>query len=186
LQPTLERETLLGSAYKRLTMVEWHANNKVQAKAALDASIAHYRKAEIIALDSGADNFYYPAKSRLCAELRAAFLRKKRLDLPEERIKPVADSLFKVASEKPDFWSVAGQNELVMLTALAGGRLADVEPVLVASLRDLKLRIPDRQKWDSVNTEARFVLEPYQEIATPPEKEAASSLLKVLQMHAES
>jgi hypothetical protein len=73
-----------------------------------------------------------------------------------------------------------------MLTALAGGRLADVEPVLVASLRDLKLRIPDRQKWDSVNTEARFVLEPYQEIATPPEKEAASSLLKVLQMHAES
>ena len=48
-QPTIEREGLLGSAYKRLTMVEWRAGRKVAARAALDAVVKHYAAAEALA-----------------------------------------------------------------------------------------------------------------------------------------
>ncbi|MBC8058728.1 MAG: CHAT domain-containing protein [Rhizobiales bacterium] len=179
-QPTFERSNLIGSAYKRLTMVEWKAGRSAAADAALAASVAHYGAAEAMARKSGADNLHYPAKIAIAAELRAAFIARRTPDLDDDRVKAVSDSLEHAATNKPDFWSVVGQTELSMLIALARGELARAEPALTASLRELKKRVPAVQMWGSVWNEAQFVLEPYIEVAAAAEKRAAQVLLDAL------
>ena len=72
----------------------------------------------------GADNLFYPAKNCISAELRAAFLQKRMPQVDAGRMKAVSDSLQKAATERPDFWSVVGQTELLILAALAKGQLA--------------------------------------------------------------
>ena len=180
LQPTIERENLLGSAHKRLTMVEWRAGDKAAAKTALAASAKHYGAAEAMARKSDADNLHYPAKNCIGAELRAAFLEGRAPQLADERMKAVADSLNRAAADKPDFWSVVGQAELAMLAALGSARLAAAEPALTATLRELKKRVPAVLMWDSVWNEAQFTLDPYIAIAAPAEQRAARNLLDAL------
>ena len=179
-QPTIERESLLGSAFKRLTMIEWAAGRKGEAQTALVASVKHYGVAEGMARKSGADNLFYPAKNCIGGELRAAFLGKRAPQLDPDRLKTVSDSLNHAATSAPDFWSVVGQTELQVLAALAKGTLASVEPALTASLRELKKRVPAVRMWDSVWNEALFTLEPYKGVASPAEKRAAQSLLDAL------
>jgi len=184
-KPTLERESLLGSAYKRLTMIEWRAGRKHEASDALKDAIRHYGVAEAIAAKQGADNLYYPAKNGISAELRAAFLKKRLPDFADDRMKAAADSLLKAETDKPDFWSVVGQSELRMLAALAKGQLASAEPRLTTALRALNARVPSLQMWDSVYKEAQFTLEPYIAMAgkaekSVAEKKAAQSLLEAL------
>ncbi|HZT56179.1 MAG TPA: CHAT domain-containing protein, partial [Burkholderiaceae bacterium] len=185
LQPTQEREALLGSAYKRLTMIEskadkGRAGKHPAASAALAASVRHYAAAEAMARKSGADNLHYPAKNGIAAELRAAFLDGRVPQLDADRLKAVSDSLNQAAAERPDFWSVVGQSELQMLIALVKGQLAAIEPALTATLRDLKQRVPAVRMWDSVWNEAQFTLEPYLAIAAPAEQRAARNLLAAL------
>ena len=179
-QPTFERANLIGSAYKRLTMVEWKAGRSAAAEAALAASVEHYGVAEAMARKSGADTLHYPAKIAIGAELRAAFIAGRKPALDADRVKAVSDSLEHAASTKPDFWSVAGQTELLMLLALARGELAPAEPALTAALRDLKKRVPAVQMWGSVLNEAQFTLEPYLKVAPSAEKRAAQTLLDAL------
>ncbi|MDE2299532.1 MAG: CHAT domain-containing protein, partial [Burkholderiales bacterium] len=182
LQPTLERESLLGAAHKRLTMVEWHAGRAAQAQAALDAAVAHYGAAEALARRGGAHtSIFYPAKNAISCELRAAFLARRRPVLDAGRVASVRDALQRAAAEAPDFWSVVGQTELLILAALAEGRLAAIEADAIASLRDLKLRVPAPWMWDSVGNEAQFTLTPYLAIAGSTERRAAQQLLQALQ-----
>ena len=194
-QPTVERESMLGSAYKRLTMVEWRAYRKaktknspsaavkhygVEAQKALDAAVAHYAVAEALAVKVGADNLHYPAKNGISVAVRAAFLKKRLPDFAADRMKAAADSMLKAATDTPDFWSVVGQTELQTLAALAKGQLASAEPALTTALRSLKERMPAVQMWDSVYNEALFTLEPYLAMAKPAEKHAAQRLLETL------
>ena len=180
-RPTIEREDLLGSAYKRLTMVEWRAGHKLAARAALDAVVKHYNAAEAMARKIDADNLYYPTKNGISAELRAAFLKKHLPRLDEARIAAASDSLRKAATDRPDFWSVVGQTELLILAALAKGQLVDAEPGVTASLLDLKARVPAAWMWDSVYNEAQFTLEPYIAMAGAAERRAAQKILDALQ-----
>ena len=90
------------------------------------------------------------------------------------------DSLAAAAAARPDFWSVVGQTEIRVLAALRYGRLADlIEPTL-ATLRQLKERVPAVRMWDSVCNEARFTLLPYQAFASAAEAKAAKQLLALL------
>lgn len=180
MQPTVERESLLGSAYKRLTMVEWRAGEEGPAKVALAASVAHYGTAETMARKSGAENLHYPAMNGIGAELRDAFLHGHTPQLDDDRMKAVSDSLNQAAIDKPDFWSVVGQTELAILAALARGQLAAAEPACTATLRELKKRVPASGMWDSVWNESQFTLEPYMTVAAPAEKRAAQNLLQTL------
>ncbi|MGH8606890.1 MAG: tetratricopeptide repeat-containing protein [Gammaproteobacteria bacterium] len=86
-QSTIERESLLGSAYKRLTMVEWRAGRKRAADAALNSAVKHYGNAEGMARKAGADNLFYPAKNGISCELRASFLAKLPVGISEERLR---------------------------------------------------------------------------------------------------
>ena len=180
LQPTLERANLLGSAWKRLTMVEWQAGRKTEATLALDAMVEHYAAAEAMARKAGADTLFYPAKNGISAELRRAFLSKHLPALDAGRFEVVAASVQKAANERPDFWSVVGQTELRVLAALAKGQLATAQAGLTQTLRELKARVPAVWMWDSVYNEAQFTLLPYIEMAAPAEKLAAQSLLDAL------
>jgi hypothetical protein len=148
--------------------------------AALRAMVLHYGNAERLARESDADNLFYPAKNGISAELRLAFLERRAAELAVDRIEGVRESLARTATERPDFWSVVGQIELRVLTALAARQLAAAAPALVDAFRNLKARVPAPGMRDSVHSEARFTLEPYRSIAPFAEKKAATALLDAL------
>ncbi|HEV7578456.1 MAG TPA: CHAT domain-containing protein [Caldimonas sp.] len=202
IQPTAEREALLGSAYKRLVMIEGRqadaaaqsrrargrgrgrgaaaASTSSERLAALRAMALHYGNAERLAREANADNLFYPAKNGISAELRLAFLERRPAELAVDRMRACQDSLARAASERPDFWSVVGQIELRVLVAVAAQKLAGESTALIAEFSDLKARVPARTMWDSVHSEARFTLEPYLGIASAAEKRAAGALLAAL------
>ncbi len=180
LQPTLERESLLGSAYKRLVLLEARSGKGAASLKALEQMVVHYANAEEMARKAQANNLFYPAKNGISAELRLAFLQRRAPRLSEARFSAVRESLDKAATESPDFWSVVGQSELGLLEALAQGRLAGSGPALLDAFRELKARVPAVWSWDSVYTEARFTLEPYQAVASATEQRAALEMLKGL------
>jgi len=184
LQPTLERANLLGSAWKRLAMVEWKAGHKTEASKAVDGVVEHYGAAEAVARKAGDDTVFYPAKNGISAEFSLAFMNGRLPQLDAERFDVVGASLLKAATERPDFWSVVGQTELLMLAALAKGQLAAAQQGLTRGFRELKARVPAVKMWDSVCNEAEFTLQPYIEMVSsqqrPAEKLAAQGLLDTL------
>ena len=203
IQPTIEREALLGSAYKRLVMVEGRAADATAATpavtaakrgrrraavaahtgerlVALRAMALHYGNAERLAHEANAANLFYPAKNGISAELRLAFLERRPAELAVERMRAVQESLARAASERPDFWSVVGQIELRVLAAVAAQRLAGESTTLIGDFRELKARVPALGMWDSVHSEARFTLEPYLGMANAAEERAARALLDAL------
>ena len=186
LRPTVETESLLGSAYKRLVMVEGRAGRPKVAMQALKLMVAHYAQAEVIVRRTGAANLFYPAKNGISAELRLAFLEKREPIIAAERLAEVQASLDQSARTSPDFWSVVGQTELRVLEALAQRRLADLAPALIEAFRGLKARVPALGMWDSVYNEAQFTMEPYQGVASGPEMQAATQLLAALKEFAAS
>ena len=209
IQPTAEREALLGSAYKRLVMVESRAEaaTKPATKAArrrrdggrrtavaadaarlaaLRAMALHYGNAERLARADEAANLFYPAKNGISADLRLAFLERRPAELAADRMRAVQQSLERAANERPDFWCVVGQIELRVLAAVAGQQLAGQAPTLIGEFQELKSRVPAPSMWDSVRDEARFTLEPYQGIASVAERRAAQALLDALRVMAEA
>ncbi|MDE2370772.1 MAG: CHAT domain-containing protein [Burkholderiales bacterium] len=177
LRQTVERCSLLGSAYKRQTMALDRGGDHDQARAALAAMVKHYGEATTIARATGAANLFYPAKNLISAQVREALLAGRLPQLDAGLVKAVADSMQAAATAQPDFWSVVGQTELLVLQALAAGRLAGALGGIVASLGDLKGRVPAPKMWGSVHDEARFTLLPYIDHATGAEQAAARELI---------
>ena len=177
MQPTIERENLLGSAFKRLSMVEWSANHKDKAKEALKSTVEHYKAAEQMARATNTTDLHYPAKNIISAEICLAFINKRLPAIDDERMQAVSEAMHKAATENPDFWSVVGQTELVMLAALVKGKLAGAEEGLIDSLQELKSRIPALKMWDSVSNEAQFTLVPYKAMTKDPAEQAAAQRL---------
>ena len=183
LQPTAERQTLLGSAYKLLAMVEGRAPGKARRDASLAAlrlMMAHYQSAEALARAEQASNLYYPIINGLAAELRLAFMTKRRPVLDAARLAEARESMSAEAKHKPRFWSVVGQIELRLLEALLWGKVANESAALIAAFTELKGRVPAAWMWDSVYKEARFTMEPYVAGAEPAEAKAAQAVLDAL------
>ncbi len=195
LHPTAERESLLGSAWKRLVMVEGRddrplARGRKPGRArdladparlsALRKMALHYGRAEQLAARADADNAFYSAKNGISAELRLAFLERRPAELAADRLQAVREQVERAARDRPDFWSVVGTIELAVLGAVAAEQLAGAADDLVAEFRALKSRVPALDMWGSVHAEARFTLEPYAAIATPAERKAASAMLEAL------
>ena len=177
MQPTIERENLLGSAFKRLTMVEWSANHEDKAKEALKSTVEHYRAAEKMARSTNTTDLHYPAKNIISAEICLAFINGALPHIDDKRLQEVSDLMHTAANDHPDFWSVVGQTELEMLAALAKGRLANVAQDLIDKLQDLKTRIPAPRMWDSVYNEAQFTLAPYMAMTKGTKEETAAQRL---------
>jgi CHAT domain-containing protein len=177
LHPTVERESLLGSAWKRLTMLS-------EGKAALDAlarMVEHYARAETLARDQGAANLFYPLMNALAGELRLAALRGQAgIELDGTRVGAARQSLQDAVSRAPDFWSVVGLVELQWLQAAAAKQLAAARDGIAAAFEDLAQRVPSPHLWKSARDQAHFVLVPYAAAAGGSEGTAAKALLKQL------
>lgn len=183
--PTSEREGLLGSAFKRLAMLEGQSRQRA-ARSAMAQMAAHYHQAEELALKNNADNLYYPAMNRMSAELILNFSQPNWPGFAAADVAAVRQSLQKKVMEDADFWSVVGLTELHIYEALAQRQLAKALGDILAELQDLKARVSAPHLWDSVFAQARFTLQPYIGASRIPaaEHEAANKLLAQLQNNA--
>ena len=177
LQPTIERHSLRGSAWKRLAMVERAEGDAPAAATALAKSAAAYGEAEQLALDSGHPDLFYPAANHMAMALVST---QGEVRFDPDRLARVRASLQARITSDPDFWSMVGVIELDVFEALAAGRLARTLDDLLRRYRDLKQRVAAPKMWASVADNTRFVIEPRQAGASAAERAAAERLLKVL------
>jgi hypothetical protein len=174
---TMERESLLGSAYKRLAMVEALAKDAAAEQRALQGMQRHYGRAERLGRRQRLRDVYYPAMNSMAAELVLDGARKDWPGFDARRLRAVRRSLAEKLRDEPDFWSVVGQGELRMLLAIASGTLADAVGAIVRHFGDVAERMPAPGNWGSVHDQAALVLRGYMGRSTPAEAAAAQRLL---------
>jgi tetratricopeptide (TPR) repeat protein len=180
IHPTLERLSFLGSANKRLALLEERAGDTDAETAALERMQEHYRAAETLASDDPSAELFYPALNRMAAEVALNAGRAGWRGLDPAAIAVVQDSLDNRAGADPDFWSIVGQTELRLYEGLSTGQLAEVRPRLEEAWRDLHTRVPWDLKWKSVYDTAHLVLSKYVLRTTGPERDAAAGILALL------
>lgn len=161
ISPTLERESLLGSAFKRLHLIERAAGQDAAARLAAQQMAAHYRQAEALARATGSPDAFYPALNRLAAELLAHAGRPDWAGFDAADTAAVRAALERRRREDPDFWSVVGLPELSTLEALAAGQLSRHLPEILAVYEDLHQRAGTAWMWASVAEQAGLVLQPW-------------------------
>ncbi|MGQ0649768.1 MAG: CHAT domain-containing protein [Gemmatimonadaceae bacterium] len=179
-QPTAERESLMGSAHKRRAMVEAAVGQHQRANAAIAEMMQHYEKAEALSVVEDSDK-YYPAVNCLGAEVA------QNAGLPgwsgptASRVELVRDILARRNLERPNFWSKVGDQELVMYQAIAARRLASELEDLLGAYERLGQRVTGVRFWGSVYDQASFVLDRYtKEVSDQSEIRAAHDLLDCL------
>ena len=181
LQPTMERESLYGSAYKRLALIAAAAGRPAEERQAIDAMKVHYERAAVIGRERQASNVFYPGLNYLAAEVALNSGRRGWKGVDVSIVETTGKSLDAAILADPDFWSVVGQTELQLYKALAGGRtLASARESLELGFQDLYKRVSAPWMWASVYDNARFVLRKYTARATAKEGKAAAALLERL------
>jgi hypothetical protein len=192
LQPTLERLSLCGSAWKRLAMIEARAGQAAEERAAIIGMTACYRQAEGLAANSGHPELHYPALNRMAGELVIEAGSADWAGIDPASVDAVRTCLQARVRSSPDFWTVAGLAELAMLEAMgvrtgqgvAARALAAALPALSAAFSELHDRVAARRMWASVADQAHFVLTPYEQVGSAEERAAAQALLAQLHSYA--
>jgi hypothetical protein len=184
IEPTMERESLCASAYKRLAIIEAEAGDASAEARAVAKMAQHYEAAERIGLGARLPDAFYPAMNRIAAELVANAGRKGWRGLDNGAIASVRAALAAQANQDPNFWRVVGLTELDMYEALARGKLARSLPSIERDYDDLHNRVGAPWLWRSVYDQARFVLGKYAARASGDEKAAATRLLRGLEKRA--
>jgi hypothetical protein len=179
LAPSMERESLCGSAYKRLALLEAGANRARQELDAIKNMRAHYARAEDLGKRERL-NVFYPAMNRIVADLALNAGTRALKEYAASAFGEVRQILDTKTRDDPDFWSVAGQTELDVYEALALRDLARKLAGIDAAYQDLHGRLTTPWMWKSVYDTARFVLSKYATRAPAAEKTAARALLKIL------
>ncbi|MGE0097291.1 MAG: CHAT domain-containing protein [Hydrogenophaga sp.] len=157
--PTLERESLIGSAWKRLAQLEGLANQTAARQKALAQMVAHYTRAETLALRTGQLDVFYPSLNLLAADLLLHARDRSWRGLDPERTRRVRQSLERKRREDPDFWSVVGLPELGLYEALATQTLDAQLPGILQVLTELQGRIGTELLWASLADQLGFVLD---------------------------
>ncbi|QHE76223.1 CHAT domain-containing protein [Hydrogenophaga sp. PBL-H3] len=185
LSPTVERESLLGSTWKRMARLEGMAGaSAAAAKAhAIDRMAEHYRRAEALALQGGQADLFYPALNLVAAELLSRGRDRQWAGFGAERLQRVRQSLELKQREDPDFWSVVGIPELSVYEALASHALEAQLPNILTSFDDMHQRAGTAWMWASVADQLGFVLA-HLEGVTRADRQAADELLSVLNRYA--
>jgi CHAT domain-containing protein len=185
LQPTMERHSLCGSAWKRLGLLERRHGNKRDAQAAFQTSIDAYQRAEDLARAAGRPDVFYPAANRIALELVASFGPRSGTSKPWRGLAAagsgmVREALRDKARLDPDFWAYAGQIELDMLEAVEARALAERLPGIASRYKELHDRVAALGSWRSVADNATLVLDPYRDVADRNEDQAIAALLAQL------
>ena len=184
LQPTMERLSLCGSAWKRLSWMHRRAGHRDEQQAALQMSADAYRQAEELAAASAHPDLFYPALNRFALELAQHAGQSGWAGLDPEAVKAVRRSLLARTETEPDFWSWNGLLELSVFEALSSRTLAEQRAALEAGFDDLHARVAARRWWSTVADQAGFVLGAYAEAGSAAERAAARGLLAVIESHA--
>jgi len=179
LATSMERESLCGSAYKRLALLEAAAKRSRQELDAIKSMREHYARAEDIGKRERLNTFY-PAMNRIAADLALTAGARALPGYGAGTFDEVREVLDIKTRNDPDFWSVAGQTELDVYEALARRNLARKLATIEDAYKDLHGRLNTPWMWKSVYDTARFVLPKYALRAPAAEKKAARTLLSVL------
>jgi hypothetical protein len=176
---TAERESLLGSAYKRLARVEANATAQQDA---LTQSLAHYETAASIAHDLGSDDFFYPAINRMRIELRLRGASSRGAQFKAAELERVRQCLLRKSATDPNFWSAVIPIELAIYEAVSRESLAAALDAILVDLADMERRARSAREWSSVVYEIRWTLEPYLQApgVAAVERQAVEKLLKAL------
>ncbi len=185
-KPTAERESLCGSAYKRLAMIEAETGNTQAETRAFERMRTHYQEAERLARAAGSADLFYPALNLLAAQLIVDAGEPGWKGFDPATVSAAREALATKALDEPDFWSEAGSAELKTYLALADGQLASQRSSIEGELEALHLRVSAPWMWASVRDQARLVLPRYAERAGALERNAAKALLKRLETLADS
>ncbi|HEX5769008.1 MAG TPA: tetratricopeptide repeat-containing protein, partial [Burkholderiales bacterium] len=173
---TMERINLCGSAHKRLALILEAAGEADGA--AIEAVRRHYAAAEELGAKS--PDVFYPALNVIAVDVLARSGR-----VPAGRFKAVREAIDARLRDDPDFWSAAGDIELMLYEALNAAALAPKLAALESGLEDLHARWPSKLMWSSVRDQARFVLPRYaRRRGAPAEEDAALRLLTLLEAYA--
>lgn len=176
--PTVERESLLGSTWKRLALIEGPS----RAHAAAAARMAeHYERAEALALQTGHTETFYPALNLIAAELVAHGHEPRWTGPNAERVRRVRESLQRKRRDDPDFWSVVGLPELSVYEALTTQTLHTQLPAVLAAYEELHQRAGTPWMWASVADQLGFVLTLHPARSGAHARAAADLLLQLRQ-----
>lgn len=177
---TAERQNLMGSAYKRLAMLETALGDDDAAAKALAATADHYRRALEDCEAEGGVNLHYPALNWLAADIAANVGRPGWSGLDAHVVSLARESLARKNDEDADFWSVSGEVQLAILTSVAKRDLGAQLTSAIEAFDDLHDRVPGANLWHSAYDQAHFVLDPYIRHASPDEAASARKLLGYL------
>jgi tetratricopeptide (TPR) repeat protein len=184
LQPTLERHSLCGSAWKRMAMLERKAGNGAAERLALRAAADCYRSAEALALACQHPELFYPVLNRMALDLVVHIGAADWKGFDAAATSAARGSLQAKATADPDFWSYAGLSDLDLYEAIAAGALAERAAGVAAGYADLHSRVSSPRLWASVADQAQLVLTAYASVASASERDAALALLATLQGYA--
>jgi tetratricopeptide (TPR) repeat protein len=185
LQANTERLALVGSAYKRLGLLERHAGRPAAAREAFANAAAAYGDAECMAAQQMDPELFYPALNRMALAYVAHFGAKGFGGFGNEELATVRRSLLAAVQQQPDFWSHVGLIELDLLAALATRGLGAARADLEARFAALHDRVRSPRMWASVADNAALTLATHEERAGRNEAAAARGLLKVLEAYAQ-
>ena len=183
-EQTMERASLIGSAYKRRALVDGAAGRRARIQRDLQQMKASYQDAQEVGEKSGASDLYYPASNRLAADVALHAGTRRWRSLDRETVRILRKSLQAKSASDPDFWSVVGETELDQYEALARRKLASARKQLDKAYEDLHKRVTATRMWASVYDTACLVLPNYASRATGKERAAANELLAQLRTFA--
>jgi CHAT domain-containing protein len=181
LQSTTERWSLLGSAWKRLALLEQRAGDIKAARAAFEEAATAYGQAEDIALRAeDPRGIHYAGLNRMALQVAVGASQAGSHQLDPLHSEAVRNSLQHAIAASPNFECHAGMIELQLFEALAVGRLADALPGLVAQFENLHTKASGLRGWQSVADQADLVLHAYAGRSAAQEAKRALELLEVI------
>jgi hypothetical protein len=174
---TVERESLLGAAYKRKAIVAGIKGGSTLENQALKKMYDHYRYAESAAKQGESPFLPYLTLNRMAGEL---VLNVGRSHWKGFNPLDVAGIRQHLADYPPDFWNLVSQTELRLYQAAGAHDLERQRASIEGEYEKLYARVPSVRFWRSVYGQAAFVLPKYAASAAPNEREAANALLETL------
>jgi len=185
---TAEGQNYLGSAMKRLAMIETVAGRKAATRTAIEqmkkyylSALEHQRGEDASAFSLHQPSPFYPALNVLAAECALRTGTKPWKGLSRDVLAEAHARLKTQEKQCPNFWSAVGKVELAMYEAIAAGKLAGQAKSLRKAFHELAGRAHNRSSWSSVYDTAYLALSGCLHSARKGEQAAAKTLLDALE-----
>src|SRR4029453_12752963 len=101
----MERESLIGSAYKRLAMIAAAQGDTKEETMAIAEMEQHYARAEELGRRGRPADWYYPMMNRLAAKLALGLSREDMKGWEEKDLAAARPVIEDKIRDEPDFWS---------------------------------------------------------------------------------